>query len=106
AKLGVRVDFLRWVKSRLGKGDTYYVAGFRERFGDPRVPPSSQRVAFQVAYDWMLFQLSPNVAVGRPEDADWVIIYDAPTASGYPRSHFGPLETFARGYALAGRHEG
>jgi hypothetical protein len=83
-----KVDFVEWARQRIPPGEKIYVFA-----GDSE------------GYQWTTFRLLPDLAVDRPEDADWLVFYDQePDESGdYDPSQFEAPEEFEDGFAVARR---
>lgn len=83
----VEIDFVEWAREQIPAGETFLVVG--EDRGQ----------------QWTTFRLLPNLAVDRPEDADWIVFYgeDPEDADAYDPSAFGEPEEFDDGFAVARR---
>ena len=92
--LAMNVEFLAWAQERMDAGETFFM---------PPAGPGNDVSQYQ----WATYQLFPSLSVARPEDADWIVFYELePRSWRAGRRHFGAVETFAPGFALARGHAG
>ena len=96
ATYGVRTDFIDWVRRRMRPGDTYHL---------PRIPGAQPAAIRSAIFQWSTYQLTPHLLVGRPQDADWLILYGRPPGIGYPAALFGPPRRFDSGLFLLRRRD-
>ena len=96
AAYGARTDFIDWVRRRMRHGDTYHLLKI------PGAQPAAIRSAL---FQWSTYQLTPHLQVGRPRDADWLILYGRPPGVGYPAGLFGPPRRFDSGLFLLRRRD-
>jgi hypothetical protein len=88
--MSLDVAFLDWAGVQIGPGETFHLV-----IGDG-VPTESIR-------HWALYQLAPNLAVERPESADWVVVYGAAPGTGYPAELFERPRRFDGALSIARR---
>jgi len=88
--VGVNVSFIEWARSQIAERDSYYLM------------PDDAR-ANQAIYQWLSYQMLPRLSAENPEEADWLIFYDAYPRGTYERADFGPPVHYNRGFAIARR---
>jgi hypothetical protein len=87
-RIGINVPYVDWARSRMKPAETYFIV-LTERPDAGGYP------------HWMTYRMLPNLAVGRPEDADWIMFYDvAPRTWRPPEGRRLELESLSPTYAL------